>query len=54
MLYLISLELCVWVQRCMSPVDDSDDACGCGWVCMAACGGGEDGRKRTFSRCIEI
>ena len=43
--YLISFELCVWVQRCVSPLADSDAACRCVWVCMAACGGGGDGRK---------
>ena len=51
---VISFELCVWVQRCVSPVDDSGDLCGCGWVCMGACCGGGDGRKCTFCRWIEF
>ena len=25
------MELCVWVQRCVSPVDDSGDVGGCAW-----------------------
>ena len=52
--YLISFELCAWVQRCLSPVADSDAACRCGWVCMGACGGGGDGRKSTFCRGTEF
>ena len=49
---LISFEWRVWVQRCMSLIDDTGGVCGCGWVvvwvCMCACGGGGDGRKSTF------
>ena len=52
--YLISFQLCVWVERCVSLLDDSDDVCGCRWVCMAACGGGGDGRKSTFCRGIVL
>ena len=29
---LISFVRCVWVERCVSLVDDSGGVCGCGWV----------------------
>ena len=42
----------------MSLVDDSGGVCGCGWVVgwvwMAVCGGGGDGRKSTFYRGIVL
>ena len=38
----------------MSPLADSDAACRCVWVCMAACGGGGDGRKSMFCRDIVL
>ena len=45
----IIFEWCVWVQRCVSLVDDSSGMCVCGWVgvFMGACGGG-DARKACF------
>ena len=51
---VISFELCVWVQRCVSLVADSDAPCRCGWVCMTASGGGGDGRNSMFCRGIEF
>ena len=47
----------MWVQRCVSLVDDSTGVCVCVWVvvwvCMSACGG-VDGRKSMFSRGTDI
>ena len=55
---LISFEWCVWVQQCLSLVDDSGGVFGCGWVvvwvCRGACCGGGDGRKSIFCRRIEF
>ena len=55
---LIRFEWYVWVERCVCLVDDSGGVCGCGlvvgWVWIAVCGGGGDGRKSTFCRGIEF
>ena len=46
---LISLVRCVWVERCVSLVDDSGGVCGCGWV-FGGCAWGrvvEEGMAET-------
>ena len=47
--WLISLVRCVWVERCVSLVDDSGGVCGCGWV-FGGCAWGrvvEEGMAET-------
>ena len=48
---LISLVRCVWVERCVSLVNDSGGVCGCGWV-VAGCAWGrvvEEGKQHVLS-----
>ena len=50
--YLIRFECVVWVQRCVSLVEESSRVCvwDGGWVCvcMGVCRGGDDRKSKTF------
>ena len=57
---LISFECCVWVQRCVSLVDDSRCVCVCVCVCVCLCvevglgGGGAECMKSMFFHVISF